>query len=664
MSFPPPRSLDEPSRLHALRRLGILDTPAEERFDRITRTAARVFEVPIALVSLLDENRLWFKSCIGLPVRSTDRSGSFCAHAVAARQTLVVEDAQLDPRFSDNPLVTDEPRIRFYAGHPIASADGNLLGTLSISSPEPRRFPEHESMALADLAAWAEVELNHSELSRALVARRESERSLQGNQREGERRVQGNRREDERRLKVVMESVGDAILAVDEFGSVVSVNPAADRMFGLEEGHLVGTDVSTLVDGLGGEESVASADFALRELVGRRSNGDPFPLEIRSTHAEFGERWLRILVGRDVTERKESEQRYGRLVRQTNGILDSAGEGIVGMDKDGGVTFANRAASQTLGFARDELVGRRLHPLVHHSHADGSQHPWAECPISSTLSEGAVARIGDEVFWRRDGTSLPVEYVSTPVLDENGEVTGAVVVFSDITERRALEELKDRFVSTVSHELRTPLTSILGYTEALLEEEGGPLTEEQREFAKIAYRNAERLRQLIGDLLLLSRLESVRDELHMEPVLMHELLDAVLTEFAPVARSKDIELAWDIPRPLDLQGSYHRLKQVVANLLSNAIKFSPSGTLVTTRARAEGGELLVEVEDQGPGVPAAELANLGERFFRSSTAGQVEGTGLGLAISREILQQHGGQLEIESVEGEGATFRLRVPRGA
>ncbi len=150
---------NEQLRLDALRRLAILDSPAEERFDRIARMARNMFEVPIALVSLVDENRQWFKSCCGLPALETPRDISFCGHAILGEELFVVEDAAQDPRFSDNPLVTGEPHIRFYAGHPLEVGNGLKLGTLCIIDSKPRVFSPRDQALLADLASMVESEL-------------------------------------------------------------------------------------------------------------------------------------------------------------------------------------------------------------------------------------------------------------------------------------------------------------------------------------------------------------------------------------------------------------------------------------------------------------------------------------------------------------------------
>ncbi|HDY7462651.1 TPA: sensor domain-containing diguanylate cyclase [Vibrio vulnificus] len=155
----PEKPDNEPQRIADLHSLNILDTAAEERFDRITRIARRLFDVPIALVSLVDEDRQWFKSCFGLDVSETPRDISFCGHAILGADTLIVEDASQDARFADNPLVTGEPHIRFYAGVPLMFEHSSCLGTLCIIDTKPRTLNEEERLDLIDLAKMAEREL-------------------------------------------------------------------------------------------------------------------------------------------------------------------------------------------------------------------------------------------------------------------------------------------------------------------------------------------------------------------------------------------------------------------------------------------------------------------------------------------------------------------------
>lgn len=156
---------DEEVRLKTLRTLSVLDTSPEERFDRLTRMAKRMFDVPIAIVSLVDEERQWFKSCIGLSVGETPRDISFCGHAILGDEIFIINDATTDERFADNPLVTDEPNIRFYAGCPLRFTDGSRLGTLCIIDRKPRSLSNEDLEALKDLAATAERELAATHLA-------------------------------------------------------------------------------------------------------------------------------------------------------------------------------------------------------------------------------------------------------------------------------------------------------------------------------------------------------------------------------------------------------------------------------------------------------------------------------------------------------------------
>lgn len=161
----PPVPEDEVERLAALRSLGLLDSLPDERFDRITRMAQRIFDVPIALVSLVDEDRQWFKSRQGLEVSETPRSVAFCAHAIVEDDLLVVEDATADERFADNPLVRGDPDIRFYAGAPIAGPDGQVLGTLCVIDRHPRTLDARERRTLEDLAEMVEDEIAYTRLA-------------------------------------------------------------------------------------------------------------------------------------------------------------------------------------------------------------------------------------------------------------------------------------------------------------------------------------------------------------------------------------------------------------------------------------------------------------------------------------------------------------------
>ena len=367
--------------------------------------------------------------------------------------------------------------------------------------------------------------------------------------------------------------------------------------------------------------------------------------------------WVDLEVGwaslRDAAERERAAEVRLRTV------IDSAAEGVVTLDPEGRVVLANPAALEILGYDTDELVGRVLHDLAHHTHPDGSPYPRHECPSHRTLSGGVSHRLLEEVYWRKDGTPAPVDLSSTPIRD-GARITGAVVIFRDATERRELERMKTEFISSVSHELRTPLTAIAGYLEDVLEDDEGTLTAMQREDLEVVQRNAGRLHALIDDLLLLSRMQAGRLDFAAAPVPVHDMLSHLVEDLAPAARAADLRIAAAVEPALAV-GDASRLQQCFANLLSNALKFGRPGTEVSLVARPAADGVEVAVTDRGPGIPPDEVERLGQRFFRASTAGAVEGTGLGLTITREIVERHGGRLEVESRLGEGSTFRIVLP---
>jgi signal transduction histidine kinase len=278
-------------------------------------------------------------------------------------------------------------------------------------------------------------------------------------------------------------------------------------------------------------------------------------------------------------------------------------------------------------------------------------------PVWTTIVIAVLYRLGslygDEAVARAEAARVRAEtQLARREADSAQDAAGRL---------RELDAAKDRFVSTVSHELRTPLTSVKGYLEAILAGEAGELNPDQREYAEIVYRNSTRLQELVDDLLVLSRVDAGELVLRRERFDLVDALRQVREEQGPRATENGLVLALDAPASLPVTADRRRIEQTIGNLVSNGIKYGADGYEVRVTAFAGEDEVTVEVVDHGVGIPATELSRIGERFFRASTAGEVQGSGLGLAISREIVARHGGSLEVESVEGSGSTFRIRLP---
>jgi len=277
---------DEAHRLQVLFNLDILDTPPEERFDRITRLASRLFNVPVALVSLVDADRQWFKSRHGLDVLQTHRSMSFCTHTIQQDEVMVVEDALRDVRFVDNPLVTGEPNIRFYAGSPLAAPDGSRVGTLCLIDRAPRAFSEEEAAALRDLAAIVANELAAVELNRALLIQRESEAGMHA----------------------LIDYMPEGVLLLDAVGRILFVNPAAERIFQRSTADLLGQSAVTLLvnrDVRAMAPPGGLPNLQAIETLALRADGSQFPLEFTINRIMMGgERRVTAIV-RDISKRRK-----------------------------------------------------------------------------------------------------------------------------------------------------------------------------------------------------------------------------------------------------------------------------------------------------------------------------------------------------------------------
>jgi PAS domain S-box-containing protein len=347
-------------------------------------------------------------------------------------------------------------------------------------------------------------------------------------------------------------------------------------------------------------------------------------------------------------------------------VMDAAAEGIVAVDRDGHATFVNPAAARMLGHTAPEIVGRQFHELVHHTRADGSAYPVEECPTALTVRTGRASAVDDEVYWRRDGTSFAVEYHSMPLRIED-EITGAVLTFTDISERLAVEKMKSEFVSVVSHELRTPLTSIRG---ALGLVEGGVFgdpSEDIQRMLSIATSNADRLVRLINEILDVERIEAGTAPTEMRSCKLEGLLEQVRDLMAPSASEADVKLVLE-PVEARLFVDPDRIIQTLVNLVDNAIKFSPPGTTVRVSAEVAGGDgaarrLRIHVRDQGPGIPPEERKTIFERFtqLESSDSRGKGGSGLGLAIAQGIVEQHAGRITVGANEDGGSTFTVELP---
>jgi PAS domain S-box-containing protein len=362
--------------------------------------------------------------------------------------------------------------------------------------------------------------------------------------------------------------------------------------------------------------------------------------------------------------RSAQEGQLRELNRHKEFILNSVADGIFGTDRDGIVIFVNPAAEMLLGAAEGSLIGRQVQEVIHlgrrgpasiTSDPDSDEYPTMR---AFSTPQGTS---GQDVFFRSDGTSFPVEFSVTP-MQEAGGVVGSVLSFRDISQRYALDRMKDEFISTVSHELRTPLTSIRGALGLLSAGLVGDVSEKAANLLRIAVSNSDRLVRLINDILDLERMQSGRSPLSFRRTVLGEMAQQAVEAMMPVADTAKIRLVLEAGNAA-VDAEPDRLLQVLTNLLSNAIKFSPADAVVRVSIRAGSEGATITVVDQGRGIPADKLETIFDRFQQvdASDARQKGGTGLGLAICRTIMHQHGGRIWAERNADRGTTFSLFIP---
>jgi len=355
-----------------------------------------------------------------------------------------------------------------------------------------------------------------------------------------------------------------------------------------------------------------------------------------------------------IIERKQAEEELKLRAQVLNGATDS----IFLHDFDGNFIYVNESACRTHGYSREEFMKMNLRQVVTPERAS-----HLVSALQEILEKGQVIFESDHL--RKDGSIMPVEVHGRTI--ESGGRKLFLTVIRDITERKQAEEerreldrMKSEFLSSVSHELRNPLHSARGFVKLMLED-NVPDPGTQKEFLAIVDKETLRLTSLIDDLLDMSRLEAGQFQIQKQRLPIRDVIHEVIMSFAGIAREKNIIINEDMPAALpDIEADGNRIKQVTGNLLDNAIKFSDGGS-ITVKSAVRDDEMLVQVTDQGIGIPEEAMPHLFERFFRAKDNMARGGTGLGLYISKQIVEAHGGRIWAESKEGEGSTFSFTLP---
>jgi PAS domain S-box-containing protein len=512
--------------------------------------------------------------------------------------------------------------------------------------------------------------------------------------------------ESEKQYRLLVETMNEGLAVMDENHSLTYINKKLGEMLGYSRDELIGYTLNHLFDTL-------NCNIITKQLAKHKA-GDNKSFEIEWTKKE-GQKLSTIvspstqfdadgnfkghfIVVTDITERKQAEAAIEQLKRQNELILNSVGEGISGLDKNGLTIFVNPAACNMLGFQANELIGKYFHDIAHHTRLDGTAYPVEKCPTLRVLKNGMTYHINDEVFWRKDGTSFPIEYTSTPILDENSQMMGVVVTFQDITKRKQAEEallkeraslaqrvgertaelsrinaelvravrMKDEFLANMSHELRTPLNAILAGAEILQELVFGSMNDKQLRYAHAIESSGRHLLGLINDILDLSKIEAGKMELQVETVSVKEICQTSMEFIKGLALKKRLKVFTNFDGTVKvIQADPRRFKQILINLLNNAVKFTCEKQTIGLEVVSDREHEVVHftVWDTGIGIAESDMKKLFQTFVQvdSRLSRRFEGTGLGLALVRRLVELHGGSVSVESKVGKGSRFTVSLP---
>jgi PAS domain S-box-containing protein len=485
-------------------------------------------------------------------------------------------------------------------------------------------------------------------------------------------------RESESRVRAMMDFTPDATLIVGEDGVINFASRQVSALFGYPANELLGRNVDELLpERFQTSHIERRAEFfeapqvremgANAELYGRRANGSEFPVEVSLSPLPGLPREVMAAV-RDVTDRTAIESR-------SRAILQLAPDATIIVDGTGRILAANRQTTALFGHTHDVLLGMQVEELM------PERFRWSHIPHRDSFSAAPRVRemgAGADLFGlRADGTEFSIEISLSPLPGPGNDVIATV---RDVTDRRAgryaleraLEQerdaavqlrdasrVKDEFLDIVAHELRTPITAIGGFAHVLDHQWDGHDEATRRQLVGRISSNARQMSAMVERLLNMSRLQAGRVELELKTLKVSELLHTIVDSLATL-EDRPITIEAETDRTVVTDES--ALRHIVTNFLTNAAKFSPVDIAVEVRAHESEGGLVIEVEDHGIGIPAADVPHLFEHFFQGANQLAVgHGSGVGLSVARLYTDLLGGNIRATSTWGEGSLFSVWLP---
>ena len=676
----PKKHIREEERLIELESFSIMDSLSEDEYDNITAIAAGICDTPISLVSLIDDKRQWFKSHYGLDVTETPKDYAFCGHAIHNHNEIfMVNDSRLDDRFADNPLVTDNPNVIFYAGVPLMSENDLPLGTLCVIDNKPKELSENQIKLLKALAAQVMIILN---LRKAKLT------------------IDANELAESKQIEELNEAqkiakIGSFLFTPSNQHYIWSEEMFRIWDFDPKKGTPVFTDIF---------QRIHSDDIELfnRSLEKAVSIGTPCDIIFRIHHSNGQIKTVRSIIkavfsdvgevvslrgtNQDITEMDVLRRTSESIAKELRQFIETANAPIFGIDSKGMVNEWNQTSEKITGFKKEEVLGKNLVK----TYITEDYQKAVKLVLNNALKGEETANYEFPLF-TKDDKRVMVLLNSSTRRDAEGNIVGVLGVGQDITalsdykenlEAKIIENVKERtqvlevslerekelgllkssFISVASHQFRTPLAVIQSNAELLEMLNNSDDKQEPEKYVKITSRIVEgisKMTAVMDDVLALGELTSGNVSYAPEALDLVVFCEKLVKEINFIQRDGRTLNFVVHGETNTVQLDANLLSHSLLNLISIAFNNSAGKGDPQLSIHFEPKEVVLTLKDFDLGILDEEQLHLFEPFFRANNVTEIQGTGLGLSIAKEYVEINKGTISAKSIEGEGSCFEIR-----
>ncbi len=638
----------EQYRLEALKLYDILNTWSEPAFDDIVAHAAKICHVPIAVISIVNDTQLWFKSAYGLDLKDTPKECSFCAHTITQNEVYEIKDTHQDPLFVNSPFVTNAPHIRFYAGAPLKDATGIYLGALAVMDTKPGEISIHQKEHLLVLA---------NAVMSLLELRKEQKNS---------------------------DLYKQALSTVCAFGILNSnlvyeyVNEPFCNLSGYQIQEIIGKNIT----------DIKIAQFSYQEeieIVNELNKGITINKNIKNKSKDGTTSWSKLTllpylnsdgnilkvfsIRNDITNEIKALERLEKSEAKYRALVEESAQMSFTTDEHGVFTYASIRLKEHLGYDDSEVIGKKF-PFIYNDE-------WLE-KVTAFYTNQFETQTTETQFTfpvlTKDNRKIWLEQYATLIV-ANNKYLGFRCILHDVTDRVLAEEahnealrlanearvIQKNFLNKVSHEMRTPMNGVVGMANLLKDT---TLSDNQKVFVDNILESANNMLHLLNELLDVAKLENGMVTYQDTEFDLRQLLHNISNRFKQDIEAKKLWLAVHINNqiPTTLYADKQKLNQILLNILGNAVKFTNTGsiTLTATVKKRANDTLTLEfkIADTGIGIAAENIDTIFESFAQAdnNTDRRFGGTGLGLSIAKQLIELQGGSISVQSTYGLGSIF--------